>query len=470
MPGNRCVFKKSILLVMVLVLACIAGLAAAEEERVQYWTTSVYYWSDETEGITFLPDAPVYHEGEYYYADLPDGTVAILGYTGSKRVADMREAIPGKTVSAVSGAGFTDGLWLSPDKPIGGGKGPALHMPKTIIIPETVRCLYCTYGLFGSVGSDLKPAFNELVFLGNPEYCSDIGFNSSFKSFPLLPESLQKNGFGFFTLNTDSRIVLPEGYTYIPGGILQVSKASGELAIPYGVKEIGPGAFYNPNYSTVKIPATVEFIADDAFKKYSENGTDIPRATFEVIAGSYGEFWVTRKGYKSKLIVPASGINLNETAVTTGRGAKALLLKPEVLPAEATNKKTEWVSTDPNVATVKNGSVKGVGIGECDIVCKAADGNGAQAVCHVTVIEWVKSIKFKTGKVKLAAGETTVPEYTILPEDAAVKQLKWSSSDESVCTVGEDGTITAVSAGKCKITCESTDGSEKTAAFNVEVQ
>ena len=470
MSGNRCVFKKPILLVMILALACIAGLAAAEEERVQYWTTSVYYWSDETESMTFLPDAPVYHAGEYYFADLPDETVAILGYTGSKRIADMREAIPGKTVSAVSGAGFTDGLWLSPDKPIGGGRGPSLHMPKTIIIPETVRCLYCTYGIFGSVADDLKPAFNELVFLGDLEYCSQIGFSSSFKSFPLLPESVQKNGFGHFTFNRDSKIVLPEGYTYIPGGILQSSKASGELAIPYGVKEIGPGAFYDTNFSTVKISSTVEFIADDAFKQYTANGTGIPRATFEVIAGSYGEFWVTRKGYKSKVIVPVTGISLNETAVTIGRGAKALLLKPEVLPAEATNKKTEWVSTDPNVATVKNGSVKGIGIGECDIVCKAEDGNGAQAVCHVTVIEWVKSIKFKTGKVKLAAGEITLPEYTILPEDAAIKQLKWSCSDESVCTVGEDGTITAVSAGKCKIICESTDGSGKTAAISVEVQ
>ena len=467
---NRYVMKKVFLVIAIVIMICTLGMVAAEEERISYFTMSVYYWSDEIEGITFLPDAPVYHEGDYYYTDLPDGTVAILGYTGSNRIADMREALPGRMVTSISGAAFTDGLWLSPDKPIGGGRGPSLHMPKTIIIPETVRCLYCTYGIFGSVADDLKPAFNELVFLGDLEYCSQIGFSSSFKSFPLLPESVQKNGFGHFTFNRDSKIVLPEGYTYIPGGILQSSKASGELAIPYGVKEIGPGAFYDTNFSTVKISSTVEFIADDAFKQYTANGTGIPRATFEVIAGSYGEFWVTRKGYKSKVIVPVTGISLNETAVTIGRGAKALLLKPEVLPAEATNKKTEWVSTDPNVATVKNGSVKGIGIGECDIVCKAEDGNGAQAVCHVTVIEWVKSIKFKTGKVKLAAGEITLPEYTILPEDAAIKQLKWSCSDESVCTVGEDGTITAVSAGKCKIICESTDGSGKTAAISVEVQ
>ncbi len=69
------------------------------------------------------------------------------------------------------------------------------------------------------------------------------------------------------------------------------------------------------------------------------------------------------------------------------------------------------------------------------------------------------------GEIIPAVKETTVSygsetEFSAqaLPENAADKTLLWESDDESVATVDENGVVTAVAQGKCKITVRSADG------------
>lgn len=58
---------------------------------------------------------------------------------------------------------------------------------------------------------------------------------------------------------------------------------------------------------------------------------------------------------------------------------------------------------------------------------------------------------------------------TIKPATATNQAVIWNSSDESVCTVDETGLVTAVGKGQCVLTCESTDGSKKTAKISITV-
>ncbi len=58
------------------------------------------------------------------------------------------------------------------------------------------------------------------------------------------------------------------------------------------------------------------------------------------------------------------------------------------------------------------------------------------------------------GKVTLAA--------TVEPDDAADKTVAWSSSDEGVATVDENGVVTGVAPGTATITCTATNGTEAT--------
>ena len=48
---------------------------------------------------------------------------------------------------------------------------------------------------------------------------------------------------------------------------------------------------------------------------------------------------------------------------------------------------------------------------------------------------------------------------TIVPQDAANRSLTWTSSDESVAVVSDDGLVTGVGPGECKITVKTVSGS-----------
>jgi hypothetical protein len=67
----------------------------------------------------------------------------------------------------------------------------------------------------------------------------------------------------------------------------------------------------------------------------------------------------------------------------------------------------------------------------------------------------------------LLAGQTEKLTATVLPENANDKTVTWASSNESIATVGTDGTVTAVAAGKAVITA--TTANMKTASCTVTV-
>ncbi|PJI09330.1 MULTISPECIES: Ig-like domain-containing protein [Clostridium] len=59
----------------------------------------------------------------------------------------------------------------------------------------------------------------------------------------------------------------------------------------------------------------------------------------------------------------------------------------------------------------------------------------------------------------LNVGQTDILTATVTPDDTTNKAVKWTSSDESVATVDENGKVTAVKAGTATITATTTDGS-----------
>ena len=58
--------------------------------------------------------------------------------------------------------------------------------------------------------------------------------------------------------------------------------------------------------------------------------------------------------------------------------------------------------------------------------------------------------------VELTEGETTTLVATVAPDDATVKMVAWSTSDETIATVA-DGAVTAVKAGTATITAKAGD-------------
>ncbi|MDO4823472.1 MAG: lamin tail domain-containing protein [Bacteroidales bacterium] len=79
-------------------------------------------------------------------------------------------------------------------------------------------------------------------------------------------------------------------------------------------------------------------------------------------------------------------------------------------------------------------------------------------------------ISLKTSKSEIAIGETLQVNPTISPSNATFKNLAWSSSNENVAMVDQNGLVTGLSAGKVTITGTATDGSNRKGSIDITVK
>ena len=134
-------------------------------------------------------------------------------------------------------------------------------------------------------------------------------------------------------------------------------------------------------------------------------------------------------------------------------------------------KKTEWASSDPDVAVCSGGTVKGLSAGKAVVTCTAIlnDGTVLTAECPVSVTVPVTGIRAEEKAMTVMAGDTLIPDVEITPEDATNPEVEFSSSDEQILSVGPDGRVTALKAGKAVLTAASRDNPAKKVSITVTV-
>ena len=175
------------------------------------------------------------------------------------------------------------------------------------------------------------------------------------------------------------------------------------------------------------------------------------------------------KEIKVTVVQQITNITLDKTTVEINAGEKASIAA-SVLPANAGNKKVVWSSSDEKIAKVdQKGMITAVGRGTAVITCSAADGMGAKTTCRVTVKQRVTSIKLDATTMKLFVGNKQSLTQTVLPENANMATVEWSSSNAKVAQVTSYGQVTAMAAGKAVITCKAKDGSGVFATCSVTV-
>lgn len=130
---------------------------------------------------------------------------------------------------------------------------------------------------------------------------------------------------------------------------------------------------------------------------------------------------------------------------------ESITLIATVSPENAADKAVTWESSNPLVAVVNSGGrVTAVGIGEAVITAKAGE---KSATCKVTVNPVpVSSLALDKTTLELSEGDSATLTATVRPGYATDKTVTWSSSDTSVATVDQSGTVTAVKEGIATIT------------------
>ena len=158
------------------------------------------------------------------------------------------------------------------------------------------------------------------------------------------------------------------------------------------------------------------------------------------------------------ITVPVTSIKLDTTKATIRKG-DSLRITADVTPTTASNKNLIWESSDTSVATVSdNGVVTAVGTGRCTILCKSSDPSStASAMCNIFVMQPVTGIELNTTEITVRKGQVFWLNANCLPTDADDKSVTWSSNNEEICTVEQDGKVTAVEAGTTTIVAMSND-------------
>ena len=202
-------------------------------------------------------------------------------------------------------------------------------------------------------------------------------------------------------------------------------------------------------------------------------------ATGMVVAVSAGETDITASVTDSEMSavckvtvkVAAKDITVPDNLDVKLNDGNETTVEATVSPADATDVKVSYASTDEAVATVdKDGRVQVLQPGECDITTTLMqDGEKVtEKTTHVKAFYEVESITLDSNEGKLTVGKSHTIKATVAPEEVAAETtIEWSSSNEKVATVDSNGKVTAVSSGNATITATA---GEESANYEVTVE
>ena len=137
----------------------------------------------------------------------------------------------------------------------------------------------------------------------------------------------------------------------------------------------------------------------------------------------------------------------------------------DILPSDATYRNVVITSDNDNV-TVDGYTVNGVKVGRSVLTLTATNGVTAKISVSVNPV-YAESVTLDSTVAVLTRGKTLAVKATVLPEDTTFAKLVWSSSNEEVAIVSQEGFITAVGKGNAVITAETLNGVKATISVTV---
>ena len=347
----------------------------------------------------------------------------------------------------------------------------------------------------GFIGSLIIP--KTLTCIETQTFCDCRGLSGTLT----IPNTITEIGYNAFEncSGFTGSLSIPQSVTFVGGYAFSgCSGFTGTLSIPSSITEIGPDAFSGCSGFTgeLTIHNTVERIYTGAFKGCSGLETlYLHPLTIESIDGSAFHDTKFKDIYCdaieplsidsqpfsdwdyefSILHFPVEGLDAYRNHYRwkkfrnfkpIGELVNNILLDEEEIqitinqnyrinatltPQDAVNKLIVWFSDAENVATVsEDGVVSAISVGTATITAKCGE---VSATCKVTVKPILAtSIILNKETLELVIGENEALTATVKPENTTYKTIVWSSSNEEVATVSEDGVVTAVSGGEVTIT------------------
>lgn len=316
-----------------------------------------------------------------------------------------------------------------------------------------------------------------------------------------------------------TNIAVPDAVTIEKGETVVLPVAFGTDEAPAVTPETaatGESAETDEKVAKAAEKLTIEWTSsDESVATVDETGTVTAVAAGEAdVTASVKDADIAASTHIKVVVTPTDVVAPESIdLVTNGENTKSLDAK--LVPADATDVKLAYESSDESIATVdETGKVTAVANGKCTITtyvvadAKDADASEPSAVAveaadseetddsvatmpedlaamdsafgvvpenlkaetKVTVTTNVESVTLDKTEGVLTVGNTVTVTATVTPDTATNASATWTSSDEAIATVDSEGKITAVAPGTATITATSDSNPDASAAYAVTVQ
>lgn len=193
------------------------------------------------------------------------------------------------------------------------------------------------------------------------------------------------------------------------------------------------------------------------FSKVSSIGHNATKIDVKLPDDSFGPANIKAES-KIEEAIPLKSISLNKTKTTINVGETEKLTVSFDPDNTTDSKDIIWESSNFDYVTVTDdGEIKGIKPtpeGE-EITITAMTLGEKVAECKVTVVGKVAKLEGVTldkHEIELQEGETDKLTATLVPSNAENTEIEFSSSDNSIVTVNDDGEIKAIKEGTATIT------------------
>ncbi len=148
-------------------------------------------------------------------------------------------------------------------------------------------------------------------------------------------------------------------------------------------------------------------------------------------------------------------LSINSKEIKKGETEK---LKVEILPKEAEKNGITFTSSNSSIAKVDSeGNITGINPGKAVITVKSRENNVSSNI-EVQIYSTVENMELNVQNLMLQVGDKFTVLPRISPSNASNQKVKYSSQNEEIIRISEEGIIDAVSVGKTKVMAITVDG------------